>query len=168
MADHGIMLKGPIHTQGLIRTPFIWADPKENTCPRLSQLCSAIDIAPSILERSQTRPYYGIQGLSMIDLMLGKKDRHRNTVLIEDDREVIYLGFQEPQRVRTMVSENYRLSMTQPANIFELYDLKNDPDEITNLWYDENCAELKSQQTESLLKLICEMQDWAPLPTGRA
>ncbi|HIL62452.1 MAG TPA: DUF4976 domain-containing protein, partial [Porticoccaceae bacterium] len=96
------------------------------------------------------------------------KDRHRNTVLIEDDREVIYLGFQEPQRVRTMVSENYRLSMTQPANIFELYDLKNDPDEITNLWHDENCAELKSQQTESLLKLICEMQDWAPLPTGRA
>lgn len=168
MADHGIMLKGPIHTQGLIRTPFIWADPKENTCPRLSQLCSAIDIAPSILERSQIRPYYGIQGLSMIDLMLGKKDRHRNTVLIEDDREVIYLGFQEPQRVRTMVSENYRLSMTQPANIFELYDLKNDPDEITNLWHDENCAELKSQQTESLLKLICEMQDWAPLPTGRA
>ncbi|MDG1438183.1 MAG: sulfatase-like hydrolase/transferase, partial [Emcibacteraceae bacterium] len=168
MANHGIMLKGPLHYQGLIRIPFIWCDPNQNNPNRNSELCSAIDIAPTILECSQTKPYYGIQGKSMLDLIYNKKNHHRKAVLIEDDREVIYLGFKEPQRVRTMVTDKYRLSMTQPADIFELFDLKNDPLEINNLWEDENNDTLKSQETERMLKLICEMQDWAPLPTGRA
>jgi arylsulfatase A-like enzyme len=124
MADHGIMLKGPLHYQGLIRIPFIWCDPSQNIPNRTSELCSAIDIAPTVLERSRTKPYYGIQGKSMLDLMRNKKNHHRKAVLIEDDREVIYLGFKEPQRVRTMVTDKYRLSMTQPADIFELYEKK--------------------------------------------
>ena len=168
MANHGIMLKGPLHYQGLIRIPFIWCDPVQNTLSRTSELCSAIDIAPTILERSQTKPYYGIQGKSMLDMMNNKIDHHRKAVLIEDDREVIYLGFKEPQRVRTMVTDRYRLSMTQPADFYELYDLKNDPHEINNLWEDDNQATLRNQEIQRMLKLICEMQDWSPLPTGRA
>ena len=168
MANHGIMLKGPLHYQGLVRIPFIWCDPGQSSGGRKNQLCSAIDIAPTILERSETAPYYGIQGKSMIDLIEGRADQHRKEVLIEDDREVIYLGFKEPQRVRTMVTENYRLSMTQPADIFELYDLKNDPHEINNLWNDPEMITVKNELVQRLLKLICEMQDWAPLPTGRA
>jgi hypothetical protein len=89
-------------------------------------------------------------------------------VLIEDDREVIYLGFEEPQRVRTMVTEKYRISMTIPADNFELYDLENDPDEIVNLWEARDFSPIKAELTERMLKLVCEMQDWAPLPTGRA
>ena len=168
MANHGIMLKGPLHYQGLIRIPFIWCDPNQNTSNRTSELCSAIDIAPTVLERSQVRPYYGIQGKSMLDLMNNKKDHHRKAVLIEDDREVICLGFKKPQRVRTMVTDRYRLSMTQPADFYELYDIKTDPHEINNLWNDESNSILKNQEIQKMLKLICEMQDLAPLPTGRA
>ena len=104
----------------------------------------------------------------MLDMMNNKIDHHRKAVLIEDDREVIYLGFKEPQRVRTMVTDRYRLSMTQPADFYELYDLKNDPHEINNLWEDDNQATLRNQEIQRMLKLICEMQDWSPLPTGRA
>ncbi len=168
MANHGIMLKGPLHYQGLIRIPFIWCDPKQKETNRIDQLCSAIDIAPTVLKRSETRPYYGIQGKSMLGLMDGNTDEHRDSILIEDDREVIYLGFKEPQRVRTMVTSNYRLSMTLPANIFELYDLKNDPCEINNLWEQREFEDVRHDQTERFLKLLAEMQDWAPLPTGRA
>ena len=133
MADHGIMLKGPIHTQGLIRTPFIWADPKAVRRSQIDHLCSAIDIGPTILEHSGTKPYYGIQGRSLLEVMADPNASHRNAVLIEDDREVIYLGFEEPQRVRTMVTEKYRISMTIPADNFELYDLENDPKEKKDL-----------------------------------
>jgi arylsulfatase A-like enzyme len=168
MADHGIMLKGPIHTQGLIRTPFIWADPKAVRRSQIDHLCSAIDIGPTILEHSGTKPYYGIQGRSLLEVMADPNASHRNAVLIEDDREVIYLGFEEPQRVRTMVTEKYRISMTIPADNFELYDLENDPDEIVNLWEARDFSPIKAELTERMLKLVCEMQDWAPLPTGRA
>ena len=34
MGDHGLMLKGALHYQGLIRVPFIWADPQQNSCSR--------------------------------------------------------------------------------------------------------------------------------------
>ena len=67
-----------------------------------------------------------------------------------------------------MVTDRYRLSMTQPADFYELYDLKNDPHEINNLWEDDNQATLRNQEIQRMLKLICEMQDWSPLPTGRA
>lgn len=168
MGNHGIMLKGPLHTHGLIRIPFIWAEPRAEKANNISQLCSAIDIAPTVLERSETKPYYGIQGRSLGELIAGETGNHRKEVLIEDDREVIYLGFTEPQRVRTMITEQYRMTMTNPAGIYELFDLKNDPLELHNLWEDDANEELKNDMTKRMLELICEMQDWSPLPTGRA
>ncbi len=168
MANHGIMLKGPLHYQGLVRIPFIWCDPKDKNPSRINALCSAIDIAPTVVEASKAPAYYGIQGISLANLINGEKSSHRDSVLIEDDREVIYLGFEEPQRVRTMVTNNYRMSMTLPANIFELYDLKSDPLEINNIWDHPDYENARIQETERFLKLMSEMQDWAPLPTGRA
>lgn len=168
MANHGIMLKGPLHYQGLVRIPLIWCEPDQAESSRVENLCSMIDLAPTILERSGCEPYYGIQGISMLDIMSGRVTSHRDSVLIEDDREVVYLGFKEPQRVRTMVTEKYRLSMTLPANIFELYDLNNDPHEINNLWNLPQHEDARKTETERFLKLMAQMQDWAPLPTGRA
>ena len=120
------------------------------------------------MNRSNTPPYYGIQGRSLCGLIDGTTNKHREEVLIEDDREVIYLGFSEPQRVRTMITEQYRMTMTNPAGIYELFDLKNDPHELNNLWEEEGNEDLKNDMTKRMLELICEMQDWSPLPTGRA
>jgi len=168
MADHGIMLKGPIHTQGLIRTPFIWSDPMAETTNNVDNICSAIDIAPTVLERCATPFYYGIQGKTLDGLICGATSDHRNEVLIEDDREVIYLGFKEPQRVRTMITENHRMTLFHPSGHYELFDLKNDPDELENLWEKTGYEDLTNVMTKRMLQLICEMQDWSPLPTGRA
>ena len=168
MADHGIMLKGPIHTQGLIRTPFIWSDPTSKTTAYVKGLCSGIDIAPTILERSSTPLYYGIQGKSLNSLIAEETTTHRNEVLIEDDREVIYLGFTEPQRVRTMVTKHHRMTLYHPSGHYELFDLKNDPHELENIWDKPEYKKLTNVMTKRMLQLICEMQDWSPLPTGRA
>ncbi len=162
MADHGIMLKGPIHTQGLIRMPFIWSDPKMENASQVSALCSGIDIAPTVMERSGTPQYYGIQGKNLGD------NEQRDAILIEDDREVIYLGFEEPQRVRTMITKTHRMTMFYPSGHYEIFDLENDPDELENLWEKQGCEDLRNTLTQRMLELMCEMQDWAPLPTGRA
>jgi hypothetical protein len=60
------------------------------------------------------------------------------------------------------------MTMTQPAGIFELFDLKNDPFELNNLWDDASSTELKHAMTLRMLALSFDMQDWGPLPTGRA
>ena len=163
MGDHGLMLKGPIHLHGMLRVPFIWSDPHLATPDRIQSLASTIDIAPTVLDRTGIKPYYGIQGLSLTGALDGSGDYRRDATLIEDDRERVYLGLKEPQRVRTMITEQYRLTKYQPLEINELYDLVNDPSESTNLWDEPKSDMIRAQLTNRMLELIIEHQDKTPL-----
>ena len=168
MGDHGLMLKGPIHLHGMLRVPFVWSDPFIETPETFQSLASTIDIAPTVLDRTGIKPYYGIQGLSLAGSLDGSGDYHRDATLIEDDRERVYLGLEEPQRVRTMVTEQYRLTKYQPLEINELYDLINDPAESQNLWDDPKSKTVRAQLTNRMLELIIEHQDKTPLSTRSA
>ena len=41
----------------------------------------------------------------------------------------------------------YKLNIYHNHNLFELYDLENDPNEFDNLWYKDNLADLKHELT---------------------
>ena len=168
MGDHGIMLKGPLHYRGLIRVPFIWFDPASDTSPVVTSLAQSIDIPATFLERSGIRPYFGIQGSGLMSTIYDGKADDRDALLIEDDRELIYLGFDRAQRVRTVVTADVRMTLYEPAPWGELYDLSADPLEVNNLWNNPAHQSLQTDMTRRLLKLIMRFQDWAPLPTGRA
>ena len=168
MGDHGLMLKGPIHLHGMLRVPFIWSDPHLATPDIIQSLASTIDIAPTVLDRAGIKPYYGIQGLSLTGALDGSGNYRREATLIEDDRERVYLGLKEPQRVRTMITEQYRLTKYQPLEINELYDLVNDPAESTNLWNEPKSEAIRAQLTNQMLELIIKHQDKTPLSNGDA
>jgi len=168
MGDHGIMLKGPLHYRGLIRVPLIWSDPGVDSEPVVKSLAQSIDIPATFLERSGIQPYYGMQGTGLVRTIYDGQPDARDALLIEDDRELIYLGFGCPQRVRTVVTPKARLTVYQPAEWGELYDFTTDPLEATNLWNDPAHQALQATMTARLLELVIGSQDWAPLPTGRA
>lgn len=168
MGDYGIMLKGPIHSRNMIRIPFIWADPQNSGVSATSALGSAVDLSASVLERAGLLPYHGLQGESLLPVIQRQRERHRAEVLVEDDREVIYLGFEEPQRVRTLVTDDFRMSLFRPLGYSELYDLNDDPHEITNVWDDANYADARRSLTERMVGAMADLQDWCPMPTGRA
>jgi arylsulfatase A-like enzyme len=168
MGDHGLMLKGPIHLHGMLRVPFIWSDPHLATPDIIQSLASTIDIAPTVLDRAGIKPYYGIQGLSLTGALDGSGNYRREATLIEDDRERVYLGLKDPQRVRTMITEQYRLTKYQPLEINELYDLVNDPAESTNLWNEPKSEAIRAQLTNQMLELIIKHQDKTPLSNGDA
>ena len=168
MGDHGLMLKGPIHLHGMLRVPFIWSDPFVTTPESIQSLASTIDIAPTVLDRAGIKPYYGIQGSSLSESFDGSGNYHKDATLIEDDRERIYLGLEEPQRVRTMITEQYRLTKYQPLEMNELYDLINDPAESKNLWDDLKSQTVRAELTNRMLELIIEHQDKTPLSTRSA
>ena len=81
---------------------------------------------------------------------------------------MIDLGLKEPQRVRTMITEQYRLTKYQPLEINELYDLVNDPAESTNLWNEPKSEAIRAQLTNQMLELIIKHQDKTPLSNGDA
>lgn len=162
MGDHGLMLKGPIHLHGMLRVPFIWVDPDNSGLSTVEGLGSTVDIAPSILDRVGIKPYYGIQGQSLIPAVEGD-NYERDAILVEDDRERVYLGMTEPQRVRTMITGKYRLTKYHPLPINELYDLENDPGETNNLWGNPNEEMVRAQLTDRMLELMIQYMDKVPL-----
>lgn len=168
MGDHGILLKGPMHYQGLIRVPLIWADPAASPPTSTDALVSTLDIPATILARAGVQPYYGMQGRELGRVVSGSAATFRQRVLVEDDRELVYLGFDTPQRVRTLVTKTHRLSLFRPSGWAELYDLDTDPLELRNLWSDAKARPVRSQLVEELLGETIDANDWTPLPTGRA
>jgi len=77
-------------------------------------------------------------------------------------------GFDRPQRVRTVVTNKYRMSLREGEDWNELYDLEDDPDELTNLYDLPDVSGVRHALTETMLRRMIELQDRAPLPAYRA
>ena len=163
MGDHGLMLKLLLHYQGIIRVPFIWHDPAMPINGGVdSGLGSSIDIAATILARAGIQPYNGLQGRDLND------SEPPEAVIIEEDSQRRMTGFERPQRVRTVVTERYRMSLREGESWDELYDLAEDPEEITNLYALDSSAQVRADLTAIMLRRIIALQDRAPLPAYRA
>ena len=78
------------------------------------------------------------------------------------------IAFENPQRIRTVVTERYRLSLREGEEWDELYDLKEDPHEMNNCFDNAAMKEIRANLTETMLKRVIQLQDRAPLPAYRA
>lgn len=163
MGDHSLMLKLLLHYQGIIRVPFIWHDPtRPMDGVRVDELASSIDIAATILARAGIQPFNGLQGRDLFT------SDPVEAIIVEEDSQRVMTGFEKPQRVRTVVTERYRMSLRHGEAWGELYDLHSDPNEINNLFDDASAAQIKAELTEVMLRRMIELQDRAPLPAYRA
>lgn len=163
MGDHGLMLKLLLHYQGLIRVPFIWADPMNpGRADTDSGLASSIDISSTILARAGVQAYNGIQGRDLLSSAAPE------AIMVEEDSQRIMTGFDQPQRVRTAVTDRYRMSLREGEQWHELYDLESDPGEIVNLYDNPDYFDIRQEMTEVMLRQCIAIQDRAPLPAYRA
>ncbi|MFO1266754.1 MAG: sulfatase-like hydrolase/transferase, partial [Rubrivivax sp.] len=168
LGDHQLLWKGPIHYQSLIRTPFIWHDPAMPKRATSDALCSTIDIAPTILERAGLEAYHGIQGESLLPLVSGERERVRDKVLIEEEGQRIFLGFDTRVRMRTLQTDRHRLSVYDGVRWGELYDLLEDPHEMRNLWDEPKLAALRAELISELTYSMLGYTDTSPMSTALA
>ena len=163
MGDHGLMLKLLLHYQGIIRVPFIWRDPMSPDQGSLDEtLGSSIDIAATILARAGIQPFNGLQGRDLLS------EKAPEAVLVEEDSQRIMTGFNRPQRVRTMVTDRYRMSLREGEDWSELYDLQTDPHELDNRYDDPEFQSVKVRLIETMLRRMISLQDRSPLSAYRA
>jgi arylsulfatase A-like enzyme len=169
MGDHQLMLKGPLHFQGIIRTPFIWYDPQRPANGKRSdELAGTIDIAQTVLDRVGLDGFNGMQGRSLLPAIGGESDNARQTFLIEEESQRLQMGFAERARLRTVLSDRYRLSVYAGVPWGELYDLETDPHEMTNLWADAGYAGVRADLLLELNRAMIDAAETSPHPTKRA
>ncbi|ERL51035.1 sulfatase [Halomonas huangheensis] len=169
MGDHRLLLKGPLHYRGVTQVPFIWSDP--TLTPEGSvydKVSSSVDFVPTVLERAGLQPFNGIQGKSLLGAISGNQQAIHESVLIEEENQRNLFGEQYPPRARTLVDESFRVSIYNNDGWGELYDLKNDPWEMKNLWHHPDYAQHKSLMLEKLARKMLNMSDRSPFPTMRA
>lgn len=163
MGDHGLMLKLLLHYQGMTRVPFIWQDPTRPADGAVDAgLGSSIDISATILARAGIQPFNGLQGRDLFTTSPPE------AVIIEEDSQRVMTGFDRPQRVRTLVTDRYRMSLRQGESWDELYDLETDPEEVNNLFDDPASAGIRASLIEIMVRRMIALQDRAPLPAYRA
>ncbi len=162
MGDHGLLFKGPCPFNGVLHIPLIWKVPgltKKGVC---ESLVSTVDIPKTILNLLNIRERYhppDMQGYDLTQLLENPNKKVRDCVLIENDEEIGTLK----ARLRHLVTEDYKLTIYEGLDNFgDLYDRKNDPQELRNLWYDEKYREIRFQLVNKLLNENLKVQSKYP------
>jgi arylsulfatase len=161
LGEHGLLLKGPFHYEGLVRVPLIWRWPGEiDGGQAVSGLANLVDLAPTILELTGVPAPAGVQGRSLAPLLRGRTARVQDATLIENCEKPGVLN------VKTVVTERWKLTYYAGRPFGELYDLVDDPHEYVNLWDHPGHAADRDALLRRLLDLLVETED--PLPPRRA
>ncbi|KZM49271.1 sulfatase-like hydrolase/transferase [Labrenzia sp. OB1] len=167
LGDFNLLLKGALPLPAITRVPFIWADPKDPVRRTCSDLASTIDIAATVLEKAGVKPYRGMQGQSLID-SIGGGEGPRSALLIEHHDGGARMGFNEPARVRCLLTDRWRLTFYKDQDWGELYDRQADPQETLNLWDDPEHASVRSELTERLVHMMMSTMEESPRATRLA
>lgn len=165
LGDHQLFLKGPVHYGSLLRTAFLWRDPQGPRGARSSALLSTLDIAPTILARAGLPVPHGMQGQPFWAHLRGEAPPARDALLVEEEGQRVYLGFERRVRMRSLVTRQHRLSVYEGADWGELYDLEADPHELRNLWNAPHAQALRARLLQRLVQSIVEHAATSPAPT---
>jgi arylsulfatase A-like enzyme len=166
MGDHGLMLKHCYHYEGLIRVPFIWADPDTgDEGARTDLLSGTLDVGRTILARAGLQPYHGMQGFDVASAARSGAPLPRLGMVLEEDELPFNGNCAEFTRTRTFVTGRWRLTYWLEAQFGELYDRDNDPEEINNLWNDPGAAADKAALLEMMMRERIALEDMSPRAT---
>ena len=147
LGDHGLVLKGPMHYEGLLRVPLIVRGPGVPAGVVVGDPVSTVDLAPTILDYSGVEPLLGTRhGDSLRPLIEGDaaRDYALNEWELLPGRTGVALS------LRTVRTRTHKLTVDRRSGAGELYDLASDPEEETNLFDAPEAAGVR-RELESLL-----------------
>jgi arylsulfatase A-like enzyme len=171
MGDHWMLNKGPFHFDGLLRIPEIWSLPGRFPAgERTSALTTQLDFAPTVLElagvpipegRTPVTPEAPLMppawpGSSLVPVLEGRSSGTHEAVIVENDED--YLGL----RLRTIITPDHQLTIYGGEAYGELSDLREDPQQLRNLWSSPSHRALRDGLTRLLLHRLVETDSALP------
>jgi arylsulfatase A-like enzyme len=141
--EHKFFFKGPFLYNGLINIPFIIKTPTGLMNKESTSLAGSIDIPETILELAGLPIPKFMQGKSIVPILENPDEKINEDILVEMDDE--YLN----EKTRTLITDDWRLTLFEDHGI--LFNRKEDPDEMINLWDEDSQKDVK---LELILKLM--------------
>lgn len=145
LGDHGLLLKGPMLYDGLLRVPCVMSGPSIPVNSVVSDPVSTLDL------RSTLGELCGISitaddGESLCAVMNGEATREfaLNEWEVDKARSGISMD------LTTVRSQRYRMSVDLKTDTGELYDMQEDPDEMVNLFDDPGYANARGELLEMI------------------
>lgn len=152
--EHGLIDKRHAYEESM-RVPMLaWSPGFIEPGTQIGELIRNIDIAPTILELTNTTSSIEMDGLSFLPLLAGERE--------ERDREFLYEYFWEhafPHTPTTFALRDDQYKYIWYHGVWdrdELYDLKNDPGERYNLSEVPHFIERKNEMRTRLFDIMEE------------
>lgn len=147
LGDHGLLFKGGYFYEGVVRVALaIRAPGKIKPGLRIRELVEEIDVLPTILELLGIQAPAGIQGVSLVSCLHGRSVKH----------DGVHAEFPTMKMLRT---NDWKLVHYLGAPYGELYDLREDPDELTNLYGDSKAVNARAEIEHMLADWLIRSQD---------
>lgn len=155
LGDHHLMFKGTSYDV-VTNVPIIIRQP-DSPAPGAMRhlLASSIDLVPTVLDLLGIPTPHGVQGQSLAPALDDDAYTLRDAVLIE------YSNGRRAVRTHDAL-----LTWHGPGQRGELYDLREDPGCVSNLWNREDKATLQQRMLDTLIALMVDNVDPFPPRVG--
>lgn len=167
MGEHGWFDKRFMYEESL-STPLVMRLPKGyERRGDIDEMVQNIDYAPTFLDLAGAPVPDDIQGVSLLPLLKGKAATKKDKAAIKNWRDAIYYHYYEypaehnVRRHYGIRTDRYKLIhfYGHDVNTWELFDLKNDPHEMHNLYGQPKVEKLQKQLHRRLEELQIQYDD---------
>ena len=153
--EHGLSVERRLAYEESVRMPLLVRYPKAIKAGTVrSEFALNIDLAPTMLELAGVAKTGAMQGRSLVPLLKGAKPDWRNSFLIEyySDKvfpRVLQMGYKAVRNGRWKYIHYLELK-----GMDELYDLKRDPCEMTNLINQPSSRKARDRMKREMERLL--------------
>jgi len=173
--EHQVLYKGNYMYEEQVKTPFLFSFPKLFKNKNIiTALTTSLDIFPTVLDILKIPIPSELQGKSLLPLMNNVVTSIHDSIFIEYYKQNKDTVDEWP--IRAVVSNGFKFvhypasiinGIQQQGNNFELYDLTNDPLEMTNILRNQNSTDnavervrTDSKYSTTLDNLVRQMAKW--------
>ena len=147
LGDHGLYLKGPTAYEGLLRVGLIMKGAGIPAGARRDDPVSTVDIAATFAQLAGTELDPAAQSRSLLGVASGEETRD----LAYSEWYVNEARCGVPLELHTVRTKSWTCTVEMRSGAGEMYDLREDPDEMRNL-FDESSALAMRRQALDMIR----------------
>lgn len=154
LGDHGLANKGHMCYDQVIRVPLVMRGPGVSAGRRSTAIVELTDLMPTIVKACGAAIPDGVQGLDILPAARGETP----------GRDAAYCEFYSGEDVRILTTASLKYAIHSTGEEV-LFDLVNDPDELTNLAAEEKARKQLDEMRKRMLLRTMQVVDPLPLRT---